>query len=53
MWTSENRSRYERRAFRYPSDLNDEKFALVEPLIRPAKRGGRRRSVDVREVSRF
>ena len=50
MWTSENRSRYERRAFRYPSDLKDEEFALVEPLIRPAKRGGRRRSVDVREV---
>ncbi|GGJ27106.1 hypothetical protein GCM10011320_38070 [Neoroseomonas lacus] len=23
---------------------------MVEPLIRPAKRGGRRRSLDVREV---
>ena len=50
MWTNENRQRYERRALRYPSDLKDEEFALVEPLIRPAKRGGRRRSVDVREV---
>jgi len=43
MWTSENRLRYERRAMRYPSDLKDEEFALVEPLITPAKRGGRRR----------
>ena len=50
MWTNENRQRYERRALRYPSDLKDEEFALVEPLIPPAKRGGRRRGVDVREV---
>ncbi|MDP7234746.1 MAG: IS5 family transposase, partial [Alphaproteobacteria bacterium] len=35
---------------RYPSDLSDAEWALVEPLIPPAKRGGRRRSVDVREV---
>ena len=50
MWTSENRQRYERRAMRYPSDLKDEEFALVEPLIPPAKRGGRRRGVDIREI---
>jgi transposase len=35
---------------RYPSDLTDAEWALVAPLIPPAKCGGRRRSVDVREV---
>ena len=35
---------------RYPSDLTDAEWGLVEPLIPPAKRGGRRREVDVREV---
>jgi transposase len=35
---------------RYPSDLTDEEWALVEPLIAPAKRGGNRRHVVVREV---
>ena len=50
MWTPENRPRYNRDHLRYPSDLTDEEWALVEPLIPPAKRGGRRRSVDMREV---
>ncbi|WP_420892869.1 transposase, partial [Pseudomonas mediterranea] len=35
---------------RYPSELTDAEWALVEPLIPPAKRGGRRREVNVREV---
>ena len=30
--------------------MTDEEWALVCPLIRPGKRGGRRRSVDLREV---
>lgn len=50
MWTTENRGRYDRDELRYPSDLTDEEWAQVEPLIPPAKRGGRRREVDVREV---
>lgn len=50
MWTADNRLRYNRDKLRYPSDLTDEEWALVSPLIPPAKRGGRRRSVDVREV---
>ncbi len=33
-----------------PSDLGDAEWALIAPLIPPAKRGGRRRKVDVREV---
>src|SRR5260370_37315427 len=50
MWTKENRGRYDRSRLRYPSDLTDEEWALVEPLIAPAKRGGNKRTVDVREV---
>lgn len=50
MWTSRNRGRYDRSRLRYPSDLTDEEWALVEPLIAPAKRGGNRRHVVVREV---
>src|SRR6201997_4334559 len=50
MWTSKNRGRYDRRRLRYPSDLTDEEWALVEPLIPRARRGGNRRTVNVREV---
>ncbi len=35
---------------RYPSDLTDAQWQVVEPLIPPAKHGGRPRSVDMREV---
>ncbi len=41
MWTRENRGLYERKSVRYPSDLRDEEWALIAPLIPPAKRGGR------------
>jgi hypothetical protein len=50
MWTIENRPRYDRDKLRYPSDLTDEEWAHIEPLIPPAKHGGRRREVNVREV---
>ena len=50
MWTTENRGRYDRDRLRYPSDLTDEEWKLVEPLIPPAKRGGDKRTVDIREV---
>src|SRR3712207_9362841 len=50
MWTVENRREYERKGLRYPSDLTDAEWALAAPLIPPAKRGGRKRSVDPREV---
>jgi hypothetical protein len=50
MWTAKNRGRYDRSKLRYPSDLTDDEWAHVEPLIPPAKRGGNRRHVDVREV---
>ena len=50
MWTSESRGRYDRGKLRYPSNLTDGEWALVAPLIPPAKRGGNKRTVDVREV---
>jgi transposase len=50
MWTAENRKRYDRSQLRYPSDLTDDEWQLIEPLISPAKRGGRKREVNVREV---
>lgn len=50
MWTTENRPRYARTGLRYPSDLTDAEWAIVAPLIPPAKPGGRKRDVVVREV---
>ena len=50
MWTTKNRPRYDRDKLRYPSDLTDEEWSLIEPLIPPAKRGGRRREVVMRQV---
>src|SRR5258708_2761715 len=50
MWTTQNRGRYDRSQLRYPSDLTDDEWARIKPLISPAKRGGNRRRVDVREV---
>ena len=34
----------------YPSDVTDLQWALVAPLLPPARPGGRRRSTDLREV---
>ncbi len=34
----------------YPSDLTDQEWAILEPLIPPAKPGGRPRSVEMRAV---
>lgn len=50
MWTKANRGKYNRDGLRYPSDLTDAEWELVQPLIPPAKRGGRKREVNVREV---
>ena len=50
MWTVENRGTYDRSKLRYPSDLTEAEWALVAPLIPPAKRGGNKRTVEMREV---
>ena len=48
--TARTRRVYERKTGRYPSDLTAREWALIAPLIPPAKPGGRKRQVDVREV---
>jgi len=50
MWTAEHRVAARRVGQRYDSDLTDEEWALCEPLIPPAKRGGGKRTVNIREV---
>ena len=50
MWTSENRYAYERKAQRYPSDLTDEEWALVEPHLPPPRQRSRHKSPERRDV---
>jgi transposase len=50
MWKPEHRTAACRKGLRYDSDLTDGEWALVAPLVPPAKRGGRKRDVDVREI---
>ena len=39
-----------RKAKRYPSDLTDEEWARIEPLLPKPSRRGRKPAVDLREV---
>src|SRR5690348_3219170 len=50
MWKAEHRLAARRLGQRYDSDLTDEEWALVAPLIPPPKRGGGKRTVNIREV---
>lgn len=50
MWTNGNRAKYNRDYLRYPSDLSNDEWAVIEPLIPPAKCGGGKRRVNVRCV---
>lgn len=50
-WTQEQRRAADRSGLRYPSDLTDAEWALIAPLIPPARRGGRPRRVDMRQVA--
>ena len=50
MWTTKNRSRYNRDNLRYPSDLTDAEWSHIAGLIPPGKRGGGKRRVNLREV---
>jgi transposase len=50
MWTRENRGRYDRSGLRYESDLTDDEWAEIAPLIPPPRPGGNKRSVNLREV---
>ena len=50
MWKAEHRVVCNRRGLHYPSDLTDAEWALIAPFVPPARRGGRKRDVDMREV---
>lgn len=53
MWTAETRGRMasiERRTKRYPTDLTDEEWARIAPLLPPPAQRGRKPAVDLREV---
>ena len=50
MWTLENRPKYNRDHLRYPSDLTDDEWACVAPLLPPPKPGGGKRRTDMRAV---
>ena len=45
MWSSRNRARYERKG-RYPSDVTDEEWSLVEPHLPPQRSSDRRAILD-------
>ena len=51
MWNKENRCRYDRSRLRYESDLTEAEWGEVGPLIPPAKPGGNKRTVDIRQVT--
>lgn len=50
MWTDTSLRQHSRSELRYPSDLRDRQWALIEPLLPPAKPGDRPRCTDLREV---
>lgn len=53
MWTREHRQRQaeiEKRSKRYPTDLTDQEWLTIEPLLPRPARTGRKRRVDLREV---
>jgi transposase len=50
MWTASARHQYRRSGGRYATDVTDVEFALIEPLLPPGRRGGRRRTTLLREV---
>ena len=46
MWNDESRKRYDRKGLRYPSDLTDDEFALIEPFLPPESKVSRRELVN-------
>jgi transposase len=50
MWQKAHRKAADRRGLRYPSDLTDGEWAVIEPMIPPEKRGGRHRTTSVRAL---
>ena len=49
-WTETARREYARRGRRYSSDLSDQEWAIIAPLLPPARSTGRPRTTDLRAV---
>jgi putative transposase len=49
-WNDTARDQHNRDRLRYPSDLTDREWALISPMLPAAKRGGRPRTTDLRDV---
>ena len=49
-WTEENRGRYDRRGQRYPSDMTNEEWIVLEPLLPVPQGKGRPRRYALREI---
>jgi transposase len=50
MWTPDTRSEHDRDDLRYPSDLTDAEWAILEPMLPPPARTGRKRGWPMREI---
>ncbi len=50
MWTKQHRETHKRLGRRYPSDLTDNEWTRLAPLIPPAKPGGRPRTTKMGEA---
>jgi putative transposase len=50
VWKPENRSRYDRRGERYPSDLKNEEWSVLGPMLPTPKGTGRPRTYQLREI---
>jgi len=49
-WSGIARREHSREGLRYSSDMTDREWMVTAPFIPPAKRGGRRRTTDMREA---
>jgi putative transposase len=49
-WTDITRKQHKRDALRYPSDLRDEEWAVIQPFFPPPRHGGRPRTTKLRDV---
>src|SRR4051812_723331 len=49
-WDDIARQDHRRGCARYPSDMTDREWAIIAPLLPPARSGGRPRTVDLRAV---
>ncbi len=50
MWTPATREKYSRNASRYQSDVTDEEWRVIEPLLPAPKARGRPRGWPFREI---